>query len=200
MRRSDAGELQAASALLDRPPHLKRRHPPEAAIEIGVPVLARVDKEDGVAFLTIDNPPVNALSRDLRQALIEKIKALSGDETVRGIVLIGANDTFVAGADLREFGTPLTEPVLPAVIAAIEACPKPVVAAIHGSALGGGYELALSCDGRVAVADAAVGLPEGTFGIIPGSGGIVRTTRLVDAAVALEMVSSCRRIKAPEAL
>lgn len=163
-------------------------------------MLARVDKEDGVAFLTIDNPPVNALSRDLRQALIEKIKALSGDETVRGIVLIGANDTFVAGADLREFGKPLTEPTLPAVMEAIEACPKPVVAAIHGSALGGGYELALSCDGRVAAADAAVGLPEGTFGIIPGSGGTVRTPRLVDAAVALEMISSCRRIRAPEAL
>ena len=162
-------------------------------------MLVQVDQKNGVGFLTIDNAPVNALSRELRQALLDTITSLSNSAEIQAIVLRGANGTFVAGADLREFGRPISAPALPEVIAAIEACPKPVVAAIRGFALGGGYELALGCDGRVAVVDAAVGLPEGTFGIIPGAGGAVRTTRLVDAAVALEMMASCRRIRAPEA-
>ncbi len=163
-------------------------------------MLARVDQTDGVAFITMDNPPVNALSRDLRQAILDQIEILSTDTHTKAIVLIGANATFIAGADLREFGMPLSDPTMPAVIAAIEACPKPVVAAIQGFALGGGYELALGCDGRVSTQDAAVGLPEGNFGIIPGSGGIIRATRLADAAVVLDLVATCRRVQASEAM
>lgn len=161
--------------------------------------LVDVEHEGDIAFLRINNAPVNALSRDLRQALIDHISPLSSDPTLQAIVLIGANGTFVGGADLREFGKPLSEPTLLDVIEAIERCPKPVVAAIQGAALGGGYELALACDGRIALPDAIVGLPEGTFGIIPGAGGTVRVVRLTDAATALNLVSTCRRVRAPEA-
>lgn len=162
--------------------------------------LVHIEHDGNIAILSINDPPVNALSRELRHALISRLSALASDASVDGIVLKGANDTFVTGADLREFGKPLTEPTLPEVLATIEACPKPVVAAIHGAALGGGYEIALACDGRVAVQDAVIGLPEGTFGIIPGAGGTARITRLTDAATALEIVSSCRRVKSSEAL
>ncbi|GLQ29059.1 3-hydroxyacyl-CoA dehydrogenase NAD-binding domain-containing protein [Sulfitobacter pacificus] len=156
--------------------------------------------EAGIAWLKINNPPVNALSRDLRVALIEDISAASANADVRAVVLSGTNGTFIAGADLKEFGHPITAPTLPEVIASIEACPKPVIAAIEGPALGGGYEIALACDGRVALSTASVGLPEGTFGIIPGAGGTVRLPRLTDAAKALEIITSCRLVKAPEAL
>ncbi|CAN7683118.1 3-hydroxyacyl-CoA dehydrogenase NAD-binding domain-containing protein [Rhizobium sp. LjRoot30] len=154
---------------------------------------------DGVAILILDNPPVNALSRDLREAIRHEIAALSTDENVTAIVLMGGNGTFIAGADLREFGKPLSNPTLPDVIETIESCPKPVIAAISGSALGGGYEIALACDGRVADDRSSVGLPEGTFGIIPGAGGTVRLPRLTDAVTALEMITSCRPVKASEA-
>lgn len=161
-------------------------------------IIARVI-DGGIAFVELNNPPVNALSQDLRRALMDHLTDLCRDDEVEAIVLIGRGGTFVAGADLREFGKPLSDPTLPEVIATIETCSKPVVAAIDGAALGGGYELALACDGRVAVADAAVGLPEGTFGIIPGAGGTARLARLTDAATALDIVSSCRRVKGNEA-
>lgn len=158
-----------------------------------------IERRHGIAFLIIDNPPVNALSLDLRRALIESMSALSFDAAMKAIVLVGGNGTFVSGSDLREFDRPPAEPTLPDVIASIEDCPKPVIAAIDGAALGGGYELALACDFRIAVAEAVIGLPEGMFGIIPGAGGTVRAARLTDAATVLEIVSSCRRVKAPEA-
>lgn len=169
-------------------------NPPAAA---ALPV--RIERAGPVAFIVIDNPPVNAGSLAVRQGIVAAIAELAADAELTAGVLIGAGSTFVAGSDLREFSAPLGDPQMPAVIAAIEACPKPVVAAIHGAALGGGYEIALGCDGRVARTDAVVGLPEGTFGIIPGAGGTVRLTRLTDAATALEIVSTCRRVTAPEA-
>lgn len=172
---------------------------PKRSIDGNPRGLVTISVEGEIAFLKLNNPPVNALSRELRQALIEQVKELSRTERVQAIVLVGGSNTFVAGADLREFGQPLSSPTLPDVIAAIEDCPKPVIAAIQGAALGGGYELALACDGRVALADAVIGLPEGTFGIIPGAGGTARVSRLTDAATALEIVSSCRRVKAAEA-
>ena len=128
----------------------------------------RVEREADVAFVIIDNPPVNASSLAVRAGLLAAIGTLAGDRAVTAIVLIGAGKTFIAGADIREFGKPPRDPQLPAVIAAIEACDKPVIAAIAGAALGGGFELALGCDTRIATSDAVVGLPEVTLGIIPG--------------------------------
>lgn len=161
--------------------------------------LVERDNVDGVAILTIDNPPVNVLSRDLRQALLKHIDAVAEDNTVKAAVLVGKHDVFIAGADLKEFGHPLSEPTLLAVIDAIENCPKPVVAAIDGAALGGGFEIAMACDARVGTATSAVGLPEGTFGIIPGAGGTARLPRLIDAVTALQIITSCRQVKADEA-
>jgi 3-hydroxyacyl-CoA dehydrogenase len=158
-----------------------------------------VERDGAVAIITIDNPPVNAGSREVRQGLLDAIGTVSADESVRAAVIIGAGNTFVAGSDLREFGKPLEEPQLPAVIAAIEQCPKPLVAAIHGASLGGGYELALGCDARVASPGAIVGLPEVTLGMIPGAGGTQRLPRLVGVAAAIEIVCSGRRVRADEA-
>ena len=158
-------------------------------------------KRDGaVAVVTIDNPPVNAGSLEVRQGLLDAIRAVIDDPQVSAAVIIGAGKTFVAGSDIREFGKPLQDPQLPAVIAAIEICPKPIVAAIHGACLGGGFELALGCDGRVAARGAIVGLPEVTLGMIPGAGGTQRVPRLAGIAASIQMICSGRRIDAEEAL
>ena len=159
----------------------------------------RIDREGDVAFVVIDNPPVNATSPEVRAGLLDAVNTLAGDEGVAAIVLIGAGKTFIAGADIREFGKPMRDPQVPAVIAAIEQCGKPVLAAIAGAALGGGFEIALGCDGRIATADAMVGLPEVTLGIIPGAGGTQRLPRLTGLAKAIELVASGRRLKAAEA-
>ena len=153
-----------------------------------------------VARIVIDNPPVNAASHRVRLGLIDAIRMVADTPAIESAVLIGAGRTFMAGADIGEFGTPAAEPTLPGVIAAIEACRKPVVAAIHGAALGGGYEMALACDARVAAADAVVGLPEVSLGLIPGAGGTVRLTRLTDAASALRLILDGRRVRASDAL
>jgi len=163
------------------------------------PASVRLERQGKVGFIVIDNPPINAGGLAVRRGLIEAVTELTHDPDLAAGVLVGAGSTFIAGSDLREFSAPLADPQVPAVIAAIEACPKPIVAAIHGAALGGGYEIALACDARVAVEEAVVGLPEGTFGIIPGAGGTVRLPRLTNAAAALEIITSCRRVKAPEA-
>lgn len=165
---------------------------------IAAPV--RYEVQDGVAFIVIDNPPVNAGSTTVRAGLKEAIARLSADASVEAGVLIGAGNTFIAGSDIKEFGAPLQQPELPAVIADIEACPKPVVAAIHGAALGGGFELSLGCDARIAVPGSLVGLPEVTLGMMPGAGGTQRLPRLTGIAKAIDFVVSGRRIKAEEAL
>ncbi|CAO3439402.1 Enoyl-CoA hydratase (EC 4.2.1.17) / Delta(3)-cis-delta(2)-trans-enoyl-CoA isomerase (EC 5.3.3.8) / 3-hydroxyacyl-CoA dehydrogenase (EC 1.1.1.35) / 3-hydroxybutyryl-CoA epimerase (EC 5.1.2.3) [Azospirillum doebereinerae] len=154
----------------------------------------------GVAVIVIDNPPINAGSIGVRRGLLDAVAAVAADPAVAAAVLIGAGRTFVAGSDLREFGQPLEDPQLPAVIAAIEACPKPVVAALHGAALGGGFELALGCDARIAAPGTVVGLPEVTLGIIPGAGGTQRLPRLVGVSATIELVCSGRRVPAAEAL
>lgn len=154
----------------------------------------------GIAVIVIHNPPINAGSAAVRQGLITAIETLRSDDTLEGAVLIGAGSTFIAGSDLREFGQPLTEPQLPAVIAAIETCGKPVVAALHGAALGGGFELALGCDARVAAPGAVVGLPEVTLGIIPGAGGTQRLPRIVGIPRAIRMICSGERVPAAAAL
>ncbi|MGE3871677.1 MAG: 3-hydroxyacyl-CoA dehydrogenase NAD-binding domain-containing protein [Parvibaculaceae bacterium] len=156
-------------------------------------------REDGIAVITIDNPPVNALSQPVRQGLFDAFRAIAADAAVTGVILACAGKTFVAGADIREFGKPPQPPMLRDVIAAIEALDKPVVAAIQGTALGGGFELALGCHYRMMDARAWVGLPEVTLGIIPGAGGTQRLPRLIGTEAAIEIITSGRRIDAAEA-
>lgn len=159
----------------------------------------RFERDGDVLVLHICNPPVNAGSLEVRQGLLQAMDTLSRDANLKAAVIIGSGSTFVAGSDLREFGQPLQDPQLPAVIEAIERCSKPVVAAIHGAALGGGFELALGCDARVSTADARVGLPEVTLGMIPGAGGTQRLPRLVGIARAIQLICSGERIRADEA-
>lgn len=160
----------------------------------------RYSVQDGIAVIAVDNPPVNALSQAVRAGLAEAIARLAGDDQARAGVIYGTGRTFIAGADIREFGKPMAEPFLPDVIAAIEACGKPVVAALHGTALGGGLEVALGCHARVALASAKVGLPEVTLGILPGAGGTQRLPRIAGAAAALDLITSGRHVAAVEAL
>ena len=159
-----------------------------------------LERSGDIAVVVIHNPPINAGSAAVRQGLLDAVQTLRADATLAGAVLIGAGSTFIAGSDLREFGQPLAEPQLPAVIAAIEDCGKPVVAALHGAALGGGFELALGCDARVAAPGTMVGLPEVTLGIIPGAGGTQRLPRLVGVARAIRMICSGERVPAAAAL
>lgn len=160
----------------------------------------RFETEGDVAFIVIDNPPVNAGSTAVRTGLRDAVARLAAEPDLVAGVLVGAGNTFVAGSDIKEFGKPLQQPELPVVIADIEACPKPIVAAIHGAALGGGFELALGCDARVAVAGAVVGLPEVQLGMIPGAGGTQRLPRLVGCARAIDLIVSGRRVKAEAAV
>ncbi|AGB43614.1 3-hydroxyacyl-CoA dehydrogenase [Mesorhizobium australicum WSM2073] len=158
-----------------------------------------VANEGGVAIVTIDNPPVNALSFHVREPLMQALVALRDDASVAAIVIACAGRTFVAGADITEFGKPMQQPELRAIVAVLEAIARPTVAAIHGTALGGGLELALGCHFRVADQGARLGLPEVKLGILPGGGGTVRLPRLVGAAKALKMIVSGTPIGADEA-
>ena len=153
---------------------------------------------DGIATLTIDNPPVNAGSLAVRQGLLSGL-ARAEKEHAQGVVIVGAGRCFVAGSDLREFGKPLEKPELPDVIKAIEDSPLPVVAALHGVALGGGLELALGCDYRIASPATKLGLPEVTLGMVPGAGGTQRLPRLIGQVAAVSMVCDGRRIPAADA-
>ncbi len=163
-------------------------------------VAVRVARSGAVAQIEIDNPPVNAASQAVRAGIVAALHAAAADAAVAAIVIAGAGKTFVAGADIRELDGPLLEPHLPDVCAAIENCPKPVVAALNGAALGGGCELALASHGRIAAEGAVLGLPEVKLGLIPGAGGTQRLPRIVDVAVAFEIASSGRNIQAEEAL
>ncbi|TPJ60087.1 3-hydroxyacyl-CoA dehydrogenase NAD-binding domain-containing protein [Mesorhizobium sp. B2-7-1] len=161
--------------------------------------IVSVANENGVAVVTIDNPPVNALSFHVRKPLYEALAALRDDPAAKAIVIACAGRTFVAGADITEFGKPLQQPELRAIIAFLETIAKPTVAAIHGTALGGGLELALGCHFRVADSGAKLGLPEVKLGLLPGGGGTVRLPRLVGAAKALSMIVSGVPVSAGEA-
>lgn len=149
-------------------------------------------REGEIAILTVDNPPVNALSAALRKALWDMVDRLDADPEVRAVVLTCAGRTFIAGADVREFGQPPVEPHLPDVVDRIEAAQKLWVAAIHGTALGGGFEIAMGCRFRVAAKAARVGLPEVNLGIVPGASGTVRTPRLAGVPAAVDLVTSGR--------
>lgn len=145
-------------------------------------------KRDGVLDIAISNPPVNALGISVRRGLVEAIVQAQSDDTVKSILIRGDDRLFSGGADIGEFGHPMEEPWLPAVVDIIEASAKPVVAAIHGAAMGGGLEIALGCHFRVATASAKLGLPEVKLGLIPGAGGTQRLPRLVGVDTALQMI------------
>ncbi|MFZ5570163.1 MAG: 3-hydroxyacyl-CoA dehydrogenase NAD-binding domain-containing protein [Thermodesulfobacteriota bacterium] len=153
-----------------------------------------------IALLAIDNPPVNALGITVRQGIAEGIRRAGMDGRVKAIMLVCRGRTFFAGADIRELGRPPLEPMLPQVLEAIEVCPKPVIAVIHGTAFGGGLETALTCDYRVAAPSAKLGLPEVKLGVLPGAGGTQRLPRLVGPEKALEMIVSGNPVSAGEAL
>ncbi|MFD1982245.1 3-hydroxyacyl-CoA dehydrogenase NAD-binding domain-containing protein [Mesorhizobium newzealandense] len=159
----------------------------------------KVSRDGDVAIVIIDNPPVNALSLHVREPLKQALVELRDDPLVAAIVITCAGRTFVAGADITEFGKPVQQPELRAIIATLETIAKPTVAAIHGTALGGGLELALGCHFRVADASARLGLPEVKLGLLPGGGGTVRLPRLVGALKALKMIVSGAPIGAEEA-
>jgi 3-hydroxyacyl-CoA dehydrogenase len=158
-----------------------------------------VTKQGRIAVATVNNPPVNALSHGVRQGLADAIDQLAADANVAAMVIIADGRTFMAGADIREFGKPLVDPQLQNVVLVLERSTKPVIAAIHGTALGGGLEVALACHYRVAVASAKVGLPEVKLGILPGAGGTQRLPRLVGAETALKLITEGSEVKAPDA-
>lgn len=156
------------------------------------------DAEIGV--IRIDNPPVNALGVDVRRGLLECLHQGLADEQTKALLLIASGRTFPAGADIREFGKPPQAPSLPEVIAAYESSAKPTFAALHGTALGGGLELALGCDYRLALDSARLGLPEVKLGLLPGAGGTQRLPRLIGADKALPIIAGGAPVKAKEAL
>ena len=159
-----------------------------------------IHHEADVMVITVNNPPINAGSTEVRKGLLDAIELFQSDPKSSAAVIIGGGSTFIAGSDIKEFSQPLAEPHLPSVISAIENCPKPVVCALHGAALGGGFELALGCDARIALEGALVGLPEVTLGIIPGAGGSQRLPRLIGVEKSIEFICAGTRIKADEAL
>lgn len=155
-----------------------------------------------VQHIVLDNPPVNGLGWELRKQLFEQLGTALANPEVLGVVIRGDGRMFCGGADVRQFGTPKMgqEPLLRDINHLIDSANKPVIAAIHGYALGGGLELAMACHARVAESTVLVGLPEVTLGIVPGGGGTQRLPRLVGVEQALEMILTGRRISAPDAL
>ena len=153
-----------------------------------------------VLVVTIDNPPVNALGAAVRQGLLAAMQQAQADAAVAAVLLVGAGKAFIAGADIREFGKPPVPPALPEVCRAIEGSDKPAVAVLHGAALGGGLEVALSAHYRLALPAATVGLPEVNLGLLPGSGGTQRAPRLMGVQAATAMMLSGQHLKAQAAL
>src|SRR5687768_11139769 len=152
-----------------------------------------------VLIVTSNNPPVNALGHAVREGLVKAIEQADADETVKAVVIACEGQTFFAGADITEFGKPMALPMLPTVVDIIENCTKPVVAAIHGTALGGGLEVALSCHYRVAVPSAKLGVPEVKLGLLPGAGGTQRLPRVAGVLNALEMAATGNPVGAKQA-
>ncbi|WP_313465181.1 enoyl-CoA hydratase/isomerase family protein, partial [Achromobacter sp.] len=161
---------------------------------------AHARRDEDILVITLDHPPVNALSADVRRDLAAGIQAAQSDAQVRAILLVGAGKNFIAGADIREFGKPPRPPALPDVCNQIEASAKPVVAVLHGAALGGGLEVALAAHYRLALSTAKLGLPEVNLGLLPGAGGTQRTPRLIGARAALDLMLSGKHLSAEAAL
>ena len=161
--------------------------------------LVRFEKHGEIGVVVVDNPPVNALSPGVPEGIVKHIDAGAADPTIKALVVIGAGRSFIAGADIRQFGKG-RPPLARKPYDAYEESSKPIVAAIHGYALGGGLENALACHYRIAVASAKVGLPEVLIGLLPGGGGTQRLPRLIGPKAALDLIVSGRHVPAPEAL
>lgn len=153
---------------------------------------AHYDVHGDVAVITLDNPPVNGLGLSTRQGIADGLQKAQADAKVKAIVLTGAGKAFSGGADIREFDTPkaIQDPNLLALIAALDHCTKPVVAALHTVAMGGGLELSLGCHYRIAAPDTSIALPEVKLGLIPGAGGTQRLPRVLGVEVALNFMVS----------
>ena len=158
------------------------------------------NRHGDIAVLRIENPPVNALSHDVRTGLMTRMDQAEADTGVRAVLLVGAGRAFIAGADIKEFGKTPLEPHLPDVCNRIEASPLLVVASMHGVSLGGGLEVALSAHYRVAQPSARVGLPEVHLGLLPGAGGTQRLPRVAGVENAIDVITTGRHVKAAEAL
>jgi 3-hydroxyacyl-CoA dehydrogenase len=158
-----------------------------------------LEKRDGIGSIVLNNPPVNALSHRLRVELCETLERAQADAEVQAIALCCDGRTFVAGADIKEFGKPPQAPDVPELVELVGAARKPIVAALHGSALGGGLELALACSFRVAAPGTKLGFPEVTLGILPGAGGTQRLPRLIGVRAALELVVGGAAVSAERA-
>ena len=162
--------------------------------------LVRFEKDGDIGVITVDNPPVNALSPGVPEGIVAAVDKGNADPAVKAMVLIGAGRSFIAGADIRQFGRgPSTPPTGRRPYDVLDDSAKPVVAAIHGYALGGGLEMALACHYRVSVPSAKVGLPEVQIGILPGAGGTQRLPRLIGPKAALDLITSGRHVPAEEA-
>ena len=159
-----------------------------------------LNKRDEIALISINNPPVNAISQAVRAGLLDALSSAIADTDVLAIIVACEGKTFIAGADVREFNRPPMLPHLGDVIRLIEDSPKPIIAAIHGTALGGGFEIALGCHFRIAESHAKVGLPEVTLGLLPGAGGTQRLPRLIGIETALDMITSGRPINTQKAV
>ena len=152
------------------------------------------ERHDNVAVIKIDNPPVNALSQPVRQGIVDAVAQLRDDDALEAAALICAGRTFIAGADITEFGKPPVQPFTPDVMRTIERSDKPIVAALHGTVLGGGFETALACHYRVARKGTKVGFPEVTLGLLPGTGGTQLLPRLAGIETALDLITSGRQV------
>ena len=165
-----------------------------------MPDVVEFRREGGIAVITVNHPPVNALNNAMRKGLVEALGRARDDADVKGVVIAAAGRTFIAGADITEFNQPPVSPTTIDVIETLDAMPKPVVAALHGTALGGGLEVALGCHFRVAAPETKLGLPEIKLGLMPGAGGTQRLPRLIGMEKALEMILSGNPITADQAL
>ncbi len=160
--------------------------------------VVQYELQDNIGVISVNNPPVNALAQVVREGILNAVMTAQ-DDASEAIVLRCEGRTFIAGADITEFGKPPKDPWLPEVLSAIESSSKPVVAAIHGTALGGGFEVALACHYRCAIASAKVGLPEVNLGLLPGAGGTQRVPRIAGVPAALDMITTGKPVAAPRA-
>ncbi len=168
--------------------------------ETGINDVVSIEINGSVGLIALDNPPVNAASHAIRSGLWQAVETLQQTDGIEVIALYAKGRTFIAGADIREFGKPPLDPWLPELCNFIESASRPIVCVLHGTTLGGGLEVAMSCHARVALTGSKVGLPEVTLGILPGAGGTQRAPRLAGIATALDMITSGKPMSADEAL